>query len=212
MSIDSGLGFVAAAYNYQLQSILIKPRRQIGPFVAQVTVEEKAEDDLEITDHPVEQGAAITDHAYKRPASLIVRASWSNSPSVAGLGSGIVAGLQATSTGIQAQLSGSAVNQINDIYEKFLQLQVARTPFDVYTAKRLYKNMLIKGLSQTTDEKSENSLNLVIQLRQVIIVQTQVVSISADVADQAFPATTAPPINQGSASLAPTSRFTPGYY
>ena len=41
----------------------IVPRRSIGPFNATLTIEEVASDDLEITQHPVQQGAAITDHA-----------------------------------------------------------------------------------------------------------------------------------------------------
>jgi hypothetical protein len=50
-------GIVTAALNLGVQSILIKPSRSIGNFVAQVTVEETHEDLLEITDQPVEIGA-----------------------------------------------------------------------------------------------------------------------------------------------------------
>jgi hypothetical protein len=42
--------------------------RKIGVIIPDVVVSEKHSDTLEITEHPVETGAAISDHAYKRPA------------------------------------------------------------------------------------------------------------------------------------------------
>ena len=52
------------------------PRRAIGPFTATITLEELAEDELEITQHPVQQGAAITDHAFKKPATVNITVQW----------------------------------------------------------------------------------------------------------------------------------------
>jgi hypothetical protein len=37
-----------------------------------VVVSEKHSDTLEITEHPVETGAAISDHAYKRPSEVVM--------------------------------------------------------------------------------------------------------------------------------------------
>lgn len=44
--------------------------RSIGGIIPDVTVEETHSDEMEITQHPVQQGAAISDHAYKKPMSL----------------------------------------------------------------------------------------------------------------------------------------------
>ena len=44
--------------------------RSIGGIIPDVVVEETHSDEMEITQHPVQQGAAISDHAYKKPMSL----------------------------------------------------------------------------------------------------------------------------------------------
>ena len=48
--------------------------RAIGDFIAEVTVKEQHRDEMTITSHPVETGAAITDHAFKNPAQLTIMA------------------------------------------------------------------------------------------------------------------------------------------
>lgn len=61
-------------------AILVKPKRSFGPFVADVVLREVHTDTLTVTDQPVEQGASMTDHAFKRPAELVIEMMWSNSP------------------------------------------------------------------------------------------------------------------------------------
>src|ERR1700739_4345281 len=45
-------------------------------FVGQVTLEEIHHDEMEIEDHPIEQGAPITDHSFKKPAELTLHLGW----------------------------------------------------------------------------------------------------------------------------------------
>jgi hypothetical protein len=58
---------------------LFETQRRIGTVIADVTIEESGRDELEITRHPVERGAVITDHAFKHPPELIIRCGWSDS-------------------------------------------------------------------------------------------------------------------------------------
>lgn len=44
--------------------------RSIGGIIPDVVIEEIHTDDMEVTQHPVQQGAAISDHAYKKPMML----------------------------------------------------------------------------------------------------------------------------------------------
>lgn len=197
-------GFLLPAASIGLGSLLIRPRRgffasSAGPSspalipIPQATIEERSHDELEITEHPVEQGAAIADHAYKRPAEVVIRMAWSNSPTsstsfisqAVGLGATIggpaaraLAALPGSVRAVQSLFSGNANNQMKDIYQKVLALQAARTLFDVYTGKRSYSNMLIKAITADTDKTKENSLWLVVVCRQVIIVATQTVVVS----------------------------------
>lgn len=201
------LGFIAAAAQYGLGSILVKPRRSIGALVMQVVVEETHHDELEITEHPVEQGASISDHSYMRPSEVVIRGGWSDSPSISSLFAGVVGGIASTVSGVQSLVTGNNASSARDMYEKLLKLQAAREPFDVYTGKRVYKNMLVKSINTTTDAEHENSFFVTATLRQVLIVATQVLTVSAPMANQANPSATAQPVNSGAKALTPSTRF-----
>jgi hypothetical protein len=170
-----------------LITAVFKPQRVIGPFSsgftppagtpplqpfsAQVTIEEIHHDELEITRHPVEQGAAITDHAYKKPCELVLQLAWSNS--------GIQSVLQ-TLSGILSLGTGDNsgdFNYMQTIYDGLLALQESRTPFDIITGKRKYSNMLLRSLSVPTTDRTEHSLYVTAICSQIIVVQTQPTSL-----------------------------------
>ncbi|MBC17082.1 MAG: hypothetical protein CL942_08525 [Desulfovibrio sp.] len=136
------------------ESVYVRPARSIGGLVMDVTVEENHNDDLEITDHPVENGANVTDHAFMQPPTVSITAGVSDSGG--------------TSTGDKRSV---------EAYEKLLELQKKREPFDLITGKRVYKNMLIRSLSTTTDKETENALIFTAELREVIMATVQAVSI-----------------------------------
>ena len=50
--------------------LLISTQRSFAGIIPHVVLEEAGDDELRITDHPVEIGAAITDHAFKMPVVL----------------------------------------------------------------------------------------------------------------------------------------------
>jgi hypothetical protein len=168
--------------------LITAPRwqRNIGGIVANVTIEEIHQDELVITEHPVEQGAVITDHAYKLPADLIIRAGWSNS----------------------AKQSGGDEGYAQEVYEKLLELQVSRVPFQVITGKRRYNNMLIAALGITTDETTETSLICTAHLREVVLTQTAAAVVPPS-AVHATPEKTAPTTQTGTRRLAPAPNFNP---
>lgn len=222
--MSTGLILPAAALAFG--SINFKPKRGFQPFkkngdpdiliTAQVTVEERHHDELEITDHPIEQGASISDHAYKRPAEVWIECAWSNSPSrdtgIIGTAVGVATALTGqagalaaaaipTVTAIGSILSGNDVNQVNDIYQKLLKLQASREPFDVYTGKRVYNNMLFKALDVVTNVTSENALMIRCICRQLIIVKTQTVVVPINTNAQAQPQKTTPTTNKGQTQL-----------
>jgi hypothetical protein len=186
-----------------LTPVLFRPKRKLGPFTAQVTFSEEHTDELTLTQHPVEQGAAITDHAYKNPARLTIRCGFSQS-SVAGLVSTARTAASALAAGdVRGALGGFfGPDYLQDIYRKLLDLQAGREPFDIVTGKRKYQNMLIVALATTTDEATENVLAVTVTCQEVIIVETQAAALPP-AADQAEPEKTAAPVNSGSQQLAP---------
>lgn len=149
--------------------------RMIGGIVAEVTIEEVERDELVITEHPVEQGAPIADHAFKRPSVVVIRAGWS--------------------------MSGSFdMSADSGVYRLLLQWQAALIPFDVITGKRSYSNMLMESLTVTTDQTSEFALMANITCRQVIIVSTETTKVTASsstAGNHKAPETTAPTDDRG---------------
>jgi len=155
------IGDIEAPY-----ALLTTSRRRIGTIYPDVTIEEVGHDDLIITEHPVEKGAAITDHSYKRPEELDMRVGFSNS---------------------SAQTEG----YVQSVYQDMLALQATREPFEVDTGKRHYTDMLIAGITQTTDVHTEWALMLVVRMKRIKFAQAQT-SASAGTDAQADPSATAP--------------------
>lgn len=192
----SAIGNAVAAGQILIQLLTHKPKRGFDDgsgtlFVPDATIEEVHSDDLEITDHPVEQGTAISDHAFKRPSELIVTAGWSDSPNNSGLANQIVGAAANASPALQAIIgatrtiggivdmlaSRGSVSPSQAAYDQLQGIQNNRILFAIFTGKRIYRNMLIKSLATTTDAKTENSLIIRIGCRQILMAQTQTVTV-----------------------------------
>lgn len=148
-----------------LSTLFYQQRRAIGIVIPDVVISEKHKDTLEITVHPVEMGAAISDHAYRRPCELTMEVGFS-------AGGSLLDFADTTCLGLSLGMSPK------EAYQSLLDLQASRIPFDVVTGKRLYSNMLIQALEVTTDRTSENVLMAVLSLREVIITRTAVIQVA----------------------------------
>lgn len=141
---------------------IFRPRLRNGDISAQVTIEEAHTDQLAIMDHPVESGALISDHAFKLPAELVIKCGWSNS------GVGPLGGV----------LAPGGFVPVDEVYWKLLALMKGRDLFDIFTARRLYRNMLIHSLQTTTDHDNGNALVMTLTCREVIVAKpNQVVAV-----------------------------------
>lgn len=156
------------------QPVVIRPQRRIGEFTAMCVIDEAGTDELEIAKHPVQEGAQISDNAYVKAATLQIKALFND-------------------------LDGTP---LNETYENLRKLQALREVFDVVTGKRIYKNMLMKTLSQTTDRETENILSVSMSFEEIIIVQVEVTTVPPR-AKQAQPAKTGATQNAGAKSANP---------
>jgi hypothetical protein len=140
-----------------LSFFAIGPTRSFAGISGYVTITENTNDSLEITQQPVQQGAMIADHAFKKPVTLSIQIQFANDSSLTN-GFGLFGG-----------------SSLEDIYESLLALQQpippdVLTPFVVTTPKRVYNNMLLTSLGLTTDKKTENVLSISASFQEVIIV------------------------------------------
>lgn len=120
-----------------------RPTRIFGTIELNVVISESTNDTLTITKQPVQTGASITDHAYKEP----------------------------TTFNFEALFKDNIEKSLSKTYEELLTLQNSRVPFTITTPKRIYNNMLISSIGQTTDKTSENILKLMISCQEVILVR-----------------------------------------
>jgi hypothetical protein len=162
-----------------------------GTIMADAVIEERSDDESVITENPVEQGSVIADHAYDLPQDLELTYVWS-------------AGAQ----------PGRQQSFLNNIYQQFLDLKQAKILCSVVTGKRGYANMLVKGISTTTDRDSENILMLRISFHQILMAVTQTVNTGSasfgTAAQQAIPQKTNPTVNLGTVQLQSAPNFNPG--
>ncbi|PKF31923.1 phage baseplate protein [Acinetobacter proteolyticus] len=190
--IDGGLGAVTSYQNSEiLGSLLLSGRgRTIMGLFADVTVEEKHKDELKVTEHPTEVGAAISDHAFKEPPEVTMKVGWSES---AGTLNGFLG---------DTVLGGNT--SLTIVYQTLLQLQEQALPLIISTGKRLYTNMLIKSLGCTTDLQTENVLMIDITFKKVLMVSTKMSVIAIE--NQANPEATASVSDGGTVQAKPVNQ------
>jgi dihydrofolate reductase len=168
------------------QPITLRPLRSLKNITADAVIEETHTDEMVITQHPVEEGATISDHAYRKPAELTLVYVWSMSS--------------------DQNSDNEGLTFLNSLYTELLQLKDEKVPFKIVTGKRTYENMLIASLSTTTERATENVLLIRIICQEILTVATQVVQLS-DSASHAMPDKTAPVVNQGQVNLQPGTNF-----
>jgi hypothetical protein len=211
--------------------LTVIPKGSIGGIDIQATLEETFDDTVNITDHPVEAGAEISDHAYYKPSNLTMRCGWSNSSAqnlvgavtnlFTGGGLSQFAGLSGLSnlTGLPGlggssspTVSGGGMtvsDYVSGIYSQLLSLQQSLQPFTVLTSIRQFTNMMMTSLSLTRDHKTSQALMVTVTMRQVIIVNTQATTLPPT-QNMANPQNTALQIVTGQQSLLPGIIPSPG--
>ncbi|WP_051988468.1 phage baseplate protein [Bosea sp. UNC402CLCol] len=155
-------------------ALLTTGTRQIGTLIPDVVIREISKDEMVVTDHPVERGASISDHAFFRPSEIEMQIAWSDS-------------------------TGGYVGYATEAYEQLIALQRQREPFEVTTGSRQYQNMLLSSVSLSKDERTENISLISVRLREARIVSTQ--TTGAPNSAQANPAKTGATANVGQQQL-----------
>lgn len=177
-----------------LDIITLVPKT-IGPVKIGCTFEEAHQDELQITEHPVEKGAQINDHAFKLQPEVTIQCGWSNADFAALIGT------------LESIFTGGGLpthDYVSTVYSQLIALQETRQPFDVVTSTRMYHDMLFKSLRVVKDQKTGEALSVTATLKQIRIVQTQVTTLPTK-GDQADPKATAETQNTGTKAAKPAT-------
>jgi len=149
-----------------------KQRASIGTVQLDASVSETHEARVEVTEHPVEQGVNISDHARPLPRSLRIEGLVSNYPlpdPSAPLNARIYGSTQFNS---RSDISG---NRAEEAYSELIRLKDSAELITVVTAIQTYENMLITDLNIPRDGTSGDSLRFSLNLKQVSVVNSRTV-------------------------------------
>lgn len=118
--------------------------------------------EIELTQHPVQSGANITDHAFIKPARL-------------GMDIGMSDAMQSYTIG---QWKGNASKSVA-AYQTMIALELARTPVTIKTRLKTYNNMVIVGIHTRDENKTNHGLRASITFEQLIMATTSTQSVSS---------------------------------
>lgn len=144
------------------QSQLVYVKTNIGGYFFDAFLKAEHTTSLTITDHPVETGAAISDHAYVNPAQLVMDVGMTD------VAQDIVSG----------QFGGGWSRSVT-AYRLLVQLQQSRIPFQVLTRLNLYSNMLVETISAPDDNTTRYGLKATVTMKEIFVATVQTVKISA---------------------------------
>lgn len=116
---------------------------------------EQHERNLTITEHPVEEGAKVTDHAQKEPDQLTLNGIISDHPILLNR-----ADLEPVIPG------GDPENRAQQALDEFERLQETASLLTVDTEKKRYENMMIVGISVTMDAPRRYILDIGLSLKE----------------------------------------------
>lgn len=117
---------------------------------------------LRATEHPVQTGANIVDHAFKLPARVQLEVGFSDA--------------------MDRYASGSYTSNASksiSAYNTLLYLQSLRVPLTLTTRLNTYQNMLIESINAPDDYRTRFGLKALISFIQIITVDVATLTISA---------------------------------
>jgi len=146
---------------------------QIDTLKLDATVREQHTGSNTVTDHPVEQGANISDHSRPDPDRLVLDCIVSNTP----LSDGSTHTVESNGynfTVTAAQDSTRAPNA----YQKLQDLRLNGTLVSVVTTLRTYSSMLIESITIPVDAKTAGAIRFQVNLKQVRVVQNSLTAVT----------------------------------
>lgn len=141
---------------------LIYIKTNIGGLFFDAVIREEHTTKIKMTEHPVQTGANIVDHAYMEPATLTMEVAMSD----------------CMATMVRGKFTEGSTKSVS-AYQALLSLQQARLPYQVHTRLNLYKNMLIEEITAPDDYKTLHGMRCTIRLKELFVVEVSETTVSA---------------------------------
>lgn len=117
---------------------------------------------VKLTDHPVQTGATITDHAIIEPKELSIEVAMSD----------------VMSDKVQGQF-GSGNGRSQKAFDVLTEMQEKRRPLQVVTRLATYENMMITSIEVPDDFKTTSALRAMVTFKEVLMASVSEIKISA---------------------------------
>ena len=127
--------------------------------------------ELTITNHPVQNGANVSDHAYQEPVSVKMEILMSDAAFKYDDDTGADANSNRT-------FAGMAYTRSVGAYRLLRQLQKERRVFTIGTRLEEFQNMMIESINVEDDVETLYGLKASVTLKQVFIANEKVVKVS----------------------------------
>ena len=142
---------------------LLMVKTNIGGYFFDAIFSTDTEHSLTITQHPVQTGANVSDHAFVNPIRISMQVGVSD----------------AMAYRAGADYGGDGSTKSIQAYRLLCKLQELRIPMDVVTRLNTYKNMLIESIEVNDDVSTLCALKATVNLVQVLVVNVSTEKISA---------------------------------
>ena len=157
-------------------NLFIRSRKSLGGIQLDAVILETHRNTVRVTKNPIEFGADVVDHAIVDPKILSINAEVSDTP----LGVAAFGAIVDLVTGLFGSATSNNITRSNAAYNALVQIQELREPIEVQTRLKLYTDMLITNIDTSQDKDSSRIVNMNITLEEAIIVQTEIVELTAD--------------------------------
>ena len=159
-----------ASLPYSLEALLLGRARSIttaggASIIPDVVISELHDDEVTLTQHPVDTGSPVSDHAVVQPATVTCVFGWSDSSRL-----------------INSAIDGSLLRGLTttkDVYDKFVQLKDACELLSLSTGKRFYPRVVITKLKVTTTVDTESAAVIEVTFQEILSATAQTVSLAA---------------------------------
>jgi hypothetical protein len=139
---------------------LIGIKTHVGGFFFDAFLKLDHERRLTITDHPVEEGANITDHAFVEPKAVSIEIGMSD----------------VCASFIDGQFTQRFSRSVS-AYDTLEKMQADRIPISIHSKLATYHNMLIENITAPDDYLTRHGLRATIFFREIIVVSTDTVTL-----------------------------------
>lgn len=129
-------------------------KNKLGAIELDLTIDEMHQRNAEVSDFPIESGGQIQDHISNGPRKLTITGFITDTP---------------------VEFGFALSSRVQDTFDALEELFDSRTPFDVVSGLKSYKNMCFESLDMP--RKREGALQFTATLKQLTVVSSEYVAI-----------------------------------